>query len=300
MPRFYTVIPIYNVDLDPQEKWEFGGSFVLAALPDWLREQPMLEHLNESDREALEVATHGFIVTYEAAAFWDPDPEWKGPEPKSIPITKYEQAILANLSLWLSRPCPVHFINILHAAQFNGEPEVLLVGRCSRLLCHPKDEGIRITAGDFTLAARLHKALLTITRDTAMWTAVRATWSGLQTDMEEPIRYALFWIGLEALFGPEDAREITYRLSQRVAFFLSEDRNEAKQLFATAKKGYGFRSKIVHGRWKKDKNSEQLMAETESMVRRSLVRILEDPELTKTFSERGRERFLDHLVFKNG
>ena len=116
----------------------------------------------------------------------------------------------------------------------------------------------------------------------------------------EPIRYALFWIGLEALFGPEDAREITYRLSQRVAFFLSENRKETKQLFATAKKGYGFRSKIVHGRWKEDKNSEQLMAETESMVRRSLVRILRDPEFTKTFSERGRERFLDDLVFNNG
>lgn len=300
MLSFHTVIPIHNVDLDPEGQWEFSDGFVLAALPAWVRKQPMLENLSRGDREALVDATHGFIVTNEAAALGDPEPDWKGPDPKSIQETKYEHAVLANFALWPSRPCPVHFIIVLHARQFDSEPTVQQTVRCSsRLLCHPRDKEGRITAENLALAARLHGSLLAITRDTALWTAVRATWAGLQMNIET-IRYVLFWIALEAMFGPEDAREITYRLSQRVAFFLSKDRNEAKQLFATTKNGYGFRSKIVHGRWKEDRNSEQHMAEAESVVRRSLVRILEDPELTKTFSERRRESFLDDLVFKNG
>ena len=111
------------------------------------------------------------------------------------------------------------------------------------------------------------------------------------------IRYSLFWIALEALFGPEDAREITYRLSQRVAFFLGHDRADVKGLFSLTKKGYAYRSKIVHGRWKEDAGSESQMAEAEDLVRRSLVRVLEDQELIKTFSGKTRESFLDDLVF---
>jgi len=300
MPSFHTVIPIHNVDLDPEGQWEFSGGFVLAALPTWVRNQPMLENLDSSDRQALEDATHGFVVTYEAAALGDSDPDWKGPDPKSIQEAKYEHGVLANFALWLSRPCPVHFIIVLHAPQFDGDPTVQQTVRCSsHLLCHPKDKDERIKAEDLALAIRLHGSLLAITRGTALWTAVRATWAGLQMNMET-IRYVLFWIALEALFGPEDGREITYRLSQRVAFFLGKDRNEARSLFVIAKRGYNFRSKIVHGRWKEDMDSQKRMAEAESLARDSLERILEDPGLTKTFSEKTRERFLDDLVFRNG
>jgi len=196
MPRFHTVIPIYNVDLDPHGKGEFGGGFVLAALPAWVRKSPTLANLSSSDREALEYdATHGFIVTDEAAALGTPDPEWKGPEPKSIQTTKYEQAVLANLALWLSRPCPVHFRIVLHAPQFNGEPTVKQTVRCSRLLCHPKDENTRITAEDLPQATTLHRSLLKITQGTAIWTAVRATWAGLQMNMEDSVLAVLDWAG---------------------------------------------------------------------------------------------------------
>ena len=126
--------------------------------------------------------------------------------------------------------------------------------------------------------------------------AVRATWAGLQMNIEA-IRFALFWIAVEALFGPEDGREITFRLSQRLAFFLSNERSEARSLFALAKKGYAFRSKIVHGRWKEDPDSETRMAEAEDLVCSSLVRILQDQTLTERFAGRTRESFLDDLVF---
>ena len=116
----------------------------------------------------------------------------------------------------------------------------------------------------------------------------------------EEIRYSLFWIALEALFGPEDAREITYRLSQRVALFLAKDSSEARALFTKARNGYGFRSKIVHGRWKGNAKSQVLMADAERLVRESLVRLLQDDELMKVFCGKKREAFLDDLVFSAG
>ncbi len=297
--RFHTVIPIHNVDLCPEVQLEFADGYVLTALPAWIRNQALIESLSADDREVLRQATHGFVVIYEAAALGDVDPAWEGADPKSIQETKYEHGVLANLALWLSRPSPVCFIVVLHAPQFEGDPQLQQITSHSPPLCHPLDTDARITAADLDLAARLHRSLLGVSRDTAVWTAVRATWAGLQMNIEA-IRYSLFWIALEALFGPEDAREITYRFSHRVAFFLAKDRAEARGLFATAKSGYAFRSKIVHGRWKEDTDSEAKMASAEGLVRRSLIQILEDAELTRTFSGTARERFLDDLLFKKG
>jgi hypothetical protein len=36
----------------------------------------------------------------------------------------------------------------------------------------------------------------------------------------------LLWVVLEAIFAPSDPREITFSLSQRVAFFLGNDRKK--------------------------------------------------------------------------
>jgi hypothetical protein len=42
------------------------------------------------------------------------------------------------------------------------------------------------------------------------------------------------------------------------------------------------------------------MAEAERLLRRALIRILQSADLTKAFSGKGRECFLDDLVFKSG
>lgn len=299
MPRWYTVTPLHNVDLGTEAYFDFAGGLVLTVLPDWIRKQHLVESLDSDDRQAIEQATHGFVVSYDAASLGDPDPEWKGAEPKSIQEGKYELTLLATLALWLSRPCPVCFIVVLHAPQFDSEPTVQRITQHSPLLCHPGDIDARIIAKDMALARRLHLSLVRVSRDTAIWTAVRATWAGLQTNIKE-IRYALFWIAIEALFGPEDAREITYRLSQRVALFLAKDRAAARALFAKVRSGYGFRSKVVHGRWKENAQSQVLMADAERLVQKSLLRLLQDDELMKVFCGKKREAFLDELAFSAG
>jgi len=296
MPPYHTVVPIQNVKLEPEQRFEFAGGVVLAATPPWVPKEKMLERLSEWDRKAVQECPAALIAIYEAAALGDPDPAWVGAEPKSIQESKYELCVLANLALWLSRPSPVHFAVVLHAPELGAEPIGQRVSRHSPLLCHPADVASRITLDDIALAMRLHTTLAAVARDTSIWTAIRATWSSLQLNVEH-IRYALLWVALEALFGPDDAREMTFRLSQRMALFLAKDRAEAKDLFATAKHGYGFRSKIVHGRWKEEPDGLARMAEAEGLVRRSFLRILLEQPFTEAFAGRGREAFLDNLAF---
>ena len=298
MPQFHTVIPIHNVELDPATSYEFSGGLLLTAMPAWIPGQKMLDRLSVIDREAVRQATHAFVLSYTADGLGSPDPDWKGTDHKSIQETKYEIGVMANLALWLTRPSPVCFAVVLHACQFGSQPVIQQTQRFSELLCHPSDLEARITGTDLPFAAKLHKGLLEVTRDTALWTAVRSAWAGLQMNIES-IRCLLFWVALEAVFGPEDGREITYRLSQRVGFFLGASRVEARQLFDTAKAGYGFRSKIVHGQWKEDLNATKRMAKAEILFRLALVRILQDQALVTTFSTKKRENFLDSLVFNS-
>src|SRR5207245_5193878 len=133
-------------------------------------------------------------------------------------------------------------------------------------------------------------------RNTTLRSSVRSDSAYLHMNIEV-VRCLLIWVAFDALFGPEDGREITYRLSQRLGFLLGSNRNEAKELFQTARTGYGFRSKIVHGRWKEDPTATIRMAEAESLFRAALAKIIETPTLVNVFSTREREGFLDNLVF---
>ena len=100
------------------------------------------------------------------------------------------------------------------------------------------------------------------------------------------------------MFGPDNSGgEITYKLSQRIAFLTAADPVEAKQVFDVAKKCYGMRSTIVHGRWDDDPKMEELMGTTERIVRFSFLRVLRDQALLSKFQSKARDRFLEEMVF---
>ncbi len=297
MPTYHTVVPLHHVYLKTDTAVEFGAGLTFGPMPAWIfsENQTLMKSLSEGDQEAIKQSRHAFVITYEAASLGDPDPDNPG---KSVQESKYELCVMANFALWLSKPSPLCFAIVVHAPQFGSEPAVQQINRLSEILCHPNNVDDRVTATDLPLAQRLHVALTKVNRNSAVFTATRAAWAGMQLN-SETVRYALFWIALEALFGPDDGREITYRLSQRVGFFLGENRTAAKDLFKLTKQGYSFRSKIVHGRWGDDPNSTARMAETETLLRRSLIRILEDKNLAEKFSGNTREAFLDELAFQN-
>jgi hypothetical protein len=130
----------------------------------------------------------------------------------------------------------------------------------------------------------------------ALTSAIRALVEG-----NWELRFLLFWLGLESLFGPNDGREITYRLSQRAALFLEPDGGKAEELFRAIRKSYGWRSKIVHGLRIAnlgDDQSLKLLDELEMIARRSLVAVLANERIAGVFDREGRELYLDGLAFK--
>jgi hypothetical protein len=146
-------------------------------------------------------------------------------------------------------------------------------------------------------AGELHAVLSTIPRKNPVWEALRAFWAAL-TMYPADYRYPFFWMGLEALFGADDnSGEISYKLCQRIAFFLADTPEVARELFRKAKTCYNTRSKIIHGRWKDDPKIDIVMADTEAIARTVMRRLLDNPQMLKTFISKQRDRFLEDWVF---
>jgi Apea-like HEPN len=196
----------------------------------------------------------------------------------------------------LSKPSFLGFEFVLHAERHESEWVRRQAFSVASLTPHMKDADARLSAADLQRARSLGDTLKSLPRDTVIFAAARALLKALPDTWWET-RYLMLWVALEALFGPSNPSEITYRLSQRLAFFLASNRSEAGRLFGSAKEGYGLRSKIVHGlrlqRLGKEKSAEMM-----HQVECALVKILSTPQSLEVFkSERRREDFLDRLAF---
>lgn len=121
---------------------------------------------------------------------------------------------------------------------------------------------------------------------------------------ELAVRISLYMTCMEVLFSTETA-ELTYRLSQRVAYFLGDTSEQRKEIFLTMKRAYGIRSRILHGDTlppKSESNLENVSSEIDSLLRRIFLKILGSKELVDQFeqpSTKLEEYFLD-LIFQKG
>jgi hypothetical protein len=279
--------------------FSLANSVILSSMPNWVREEEIKKNVGMAGSEVLEDGQYALVREYEADSLGEPDPEWHKKPPRSKQSTAHEAIQLADFALWLAKPSSIGFKLIIHADEQTGTWRWRHLGRSNQLLPHAKDEASLIEKGELDLAHKLHSALLNLPRDGAVWIAVRTLWQGL-TQEEWTVRYLLLWIVLEALYGTTDTRETTYRLAQRLAFFLSKDRVRAQTLFQDAKAGYTWRSRVVHGmrlRKLSPEKSSELMYETERFARESLLKILMSADLIKTFSGSEREILLDSLVY---
>lgn len=93
-------------------------------------------------------------------------------------------------------------------------------------------------------------------------------------------------IALECIYST-DHKELTYRLSHRVALFLGELGKDRKEIFNKISEIYKHRGKLVHG----DKLTEKMSGKfyevsnnLELFIRHSLTKILEDDKFIKLFS----------------
>lgn len=277
-----------------------GHGVIFRLAPDWFKEKQISEALTEDQRDKL-IGGKSFVLMLEYAAdsLGDPDPEWRGKKPRSKQVRALELIQLANIALWLAKPSSIGFDLLIHADCPSTSWSWRQIQEFPPLAPHFNDVGNRLTKDDVESARNLHLSLSALPRDGAIWVAVGTLWKSLLESQWE-IRYVLLWIVMEALFGPEDTREATYRLSQRVAFFLASDREEAREIFKDARANYTWRSRVVHGmRLAKlsENEARQILYRTEEFVRKSLNRLLSDQKLIQTFSGKDRESYLDNLAF---
>lgn len=298
MPQMYcTVIPVHNVSIK-KPPVEFADGFVFTTLPRWISRDKWLRKLNKKDQAAIGTCVNAFVAAYEAESLGDPEPRWKGTDAKGKQQVKYEVAVMANLALWLAKPTPAGFRQVFHCIGGTSGWNIQQSYNSSILLCHPNDEEARLNVSDIQSAAALHASLATLHIEHSFWSPALITWSGLQQN-SELVRYLLAWVALESLFGPDDARELSFRLAQRIGFFVGANRSEAREISKQATACYKIRSKVAHGRWTYKPETTERMYETEQMLRSTLLKILGDPELTSRFTGTEREEYLDSLVFQN-
>lgn len=300
MMKWCTAAPLeYNGDLDVP--FDLGNNVVLCARPGWLVQENITSGLGDQDRTLLDVSKYVLMQEYDADALGDRDPTWTGDTPRSKQQKAEEAINLANTALWIVKPCPVGFKRVVVAHRRSGAWMRVQFGVSTPLRVHTFDIHNEYDSSELHAARELNCALMGLARREAIWIACRTLWLALLT-REWTIRYLLLWTTLETLYGPEDGREITYRISQRLAFFLSENRVEARKTFELSKKGYEWRCRVVHGmRLSKLKPelSERIMHASEGLVRDSLKRILADSTLIKQFNGRTREEYLDGLTFSS-
>ena len=88
------------------------------------------------------------------------------------------------------------------------------------------------------------------------------------------------WIALEALFLPGERDELRYRVSLRMAYFLSADAVERTMTFQQVRSSYDARSAIVHGH--EPAHLDETATYTVGVLRQALLKAIEEPESVST------------------
>lgn len=299
-----TFAPLQPDGIVPAEisaPYYFSEQVSVRPIPEWVWQADTVDELRPQLREKIENdgSRHCIGVEYQADAFGSPDPSWKGAPPWSMQDTAAQWIRSAHLALWLARPTALSFNIVVDAVKDSQEWVTRKTTSYTETYALPDHQHEAHTLEDFATARTLFNAFLGVPHEGPLHTATLVTMKALGEQTWE-IRFLLMWLGLECLFGPETPAETTFRLSQRMAFFLEKEGSKAREVFVRIKKSYDWRSRIVHGLRLsnlKGEESDSLVVELEELMRRSLVAILDNETMVKTFDGRGREQFLDSLAF---
>jgi len=296
------LISDYNDVIAIDHDIDFGNQILLCKAPRWFKDLEQNQDLDKSIKDAIQNTDFIIIKNYEATNLGDPDPEWQGKEAKSIQDKSQEEILLANLSLWLAKPSCLQFKVILYNQNIDNVWITRQGGRIDPIIYNEIDSQNQLSESDFALVKKILTSLckLNRTQQGTIWFSVIDLLWALVVKKKE-IRFILLWIALESLFGPKDSpQELTYRISQRVAFFLAENIKETRSLYETIINSYRLRSKIIHGREMFEKGNEKnsiTLKEAEELVRKSLVKILIDDDLIQIFNSTNRDKYLNNLIF---
>lgn len=270
-------------------------------MPQWASSADATTQFTVSDAEKIKHSRLAFLVEYEADALGSPDPEdSSNNKERDIQTAKHELILLANLALWIANPNAIGIFAVIHFDDLDRQPNLRRYNPVRELILHLDYDNRILVELDFQLARRLHGQLLSLDGQGPAWRAAYSTYLRLR-EPDWASRFMQMWIAMEALFGPESGREITFQLSQRIAVFLSSEKREAPQLFRDVKSSYSWRCKAAHGlhlsKLKQDE-SEILSYTIEQLVATSMAKILSNADLIQTFEGPQREEFLENLILQ--
>jgi len=267
--------------------FEFGDGVILECAPKWLKGKEVAKGLGRPYVHELKEAEYVLRKEYFADGF--------GQEHSDA----LRQMRRCNVSLWLARPSPIGFtvdLNVL----FPDDAPVFAqhIGINNPFIHSPRDARNALSEEDLLKARALYGAM---PQEGAVRTAIDVLDRAL-TEGNWSMRYLVLWIALEALFGPEDSREITHRIALRIAMMngRTEPADGKKILYRKVKEAYSWRSKVVHGlklNKLKPEKSVDLRDTSEELIRDALTLILLNPAVLNQLNDRGREDYLDGLVF---
>jgi hypothetical protein len=280
----------------------FSKQVSVRPIPEWVRQADTVDELRPQLRERIEhdMSRHCIEVEYQAEASGSPDPSWKGDPLWSMQDTAVQWIRSAHLALWLARPTALSFNIVIDAVKSGSEWVTRGTTFYSETYALPEHRHKVHSLEDFATAQTLFSVFLGVSHGGPVRTAASMIMKALG-DQTWEFRFLFMWLVLECLFGPETPHETTFRLSQRMAFFLEKERSKAREVYGRIKKSYEWRSRIVHGlrlSSLKGEKSDSLLVELEELVRRSLVEILMSETMVKTFDGGRREEYLDSLAFR--
>jgi hypothetical protein len=281
--------------------YHFSEGVSYRAVPQWVLGDDTVDELKAKVREETDDGVlYCIAVDYKAAALGFPDPNSPGPKHRAIQETATELIRFVNLALWLARPTQLGFCTVVHADKHSAEWVTRQIITYDQIRALEQYGGEQHTLEDFQKACLLFESIRASRIQGIIRTALLSTVRALVED-NAVIRFTLLWMVLECLFGVEEMQsETSFRISQRMALFLEQDKDKRPVLFGQIKKSYSWRSKIVHGLRVtniSEEDSQSLLLELETFVRSSLLAILGNQSIAETFDGKGRERFLDGLAY---
>ncbi len=269
--------------------FNFASGVTLGPIPDWIKKDRILENLSWTDRNLIKSSLFSFRYLYESDGIGSKQRD-------SEDILKF-----ASMAFWIAKPLSCGINANLHFDSPDGKSKQRSATWGDQLLSHPKDNQEALEEGDLQLAKILHEKLIEIPINlSTLRTAINLLWRAL-IDPWWQTRYLCMWVALESLFGPDQPQEISYRISYRCTAFLSQSKDEAKQLFEKIKKGYRWRSKVVHGSQLNKLTPEisnEISHNVETLLRKTFIKLLLSNELINHFNGKDRDKYLDNLILE--
>ena len=270
--------------------YQFSDGVSICSLPSWIQEDDPSDDLRPKVRGRIDSSEPTCIqIQYEASAL------------SSEQMDAARQIISLHLALWMARRTPLSFKVMAHVEHYGRQWLTRHIVGYDPVSPLAEYQGESFSNEDLEQAKLLFlKMRERLPKEGTIRSALAATRRAL-VEGSWDLRYVLYWLAMESLFGPEDGREISFRLSQRVALFLETEATKAQEVFKQVKAGYGWRSKIVHGGRVsnlQDGEVKKLLNEIEDLLRRVIVLILSEDTTAEIFDGKRREEFLDGLAFR--